>query len=62
MVSENAIKEAQLKLARQGVYIEPTSATAIAAVERIAQLAEKDESIVVPLTGSGLKGEPKLDE
>ena len=62
MVSENAIKEAQLKLAHQGVYIEPTSATAIAAAERIAQLAEKDASIVVPLTGSGLKGEPKLDD
>ena len=60
-VSENAIKEAQIKLAQQGVYIEPTSAAAVAAAERVAQLAGEDDVIVVPLTGSGLKGEPKLD-
>jgi threonine synthase len=57
-VEEEAIVEAQQRLARQGFYVEPTSATAVAAVERVARVAGPDETIVVPLTGSGLKGAP----
>ena len=43
------------------IYIEPTSATAIAALKHLSGLAMKDDVIVVPLTGSGLKGEPQLN-
>jgi threonine synthase len=57
-VEEDAILEAQERLARQGFYVEPTSATVIAALESVARLATVDETIVVPLTGSGLKGAP----
>jgi threonine synthase len=57
-VEEDAILEAQQRLARQGFYVEPTSATAVAALERVARVAGADEMIVVPLTGSGLKGVP----
>ncbi len=61
MVSEEEIKSAQLDLARHGIYIEPTSATAIAALKHLSGLAMKDDVIVVPLTGSGLKGKPQLN-
>jgi threonine synthase len=55
-VTEEAILAAQGELARAGFYVEPTSATAIAALPAVYELAEPDETIVVPLTGSGLKG------
>ena len=40
--------------------VEPTSATAVAALEVVLQQAAPDETVVVPLTGSGLKGSPVL--
>jgi threonine synthase len=61
MVEEQAIHVAQRKLARQGFYAEPTSATAVAALEQVEDLAEPEESVVIPLTGSGLKGSPVLE-
>jgi threonine synthase len=60
-VEEDAIVEAQQRLARQGFYVEPTSATAVAALDNVARVAGADETIVVPLTGSGLKGAPAVD-
>lgn len=60
-VEDEAILAAQKKLARQGFYVEPTSATAAAALEAVLPLAEPDHLVVVPLTGSGLKGSPRLD-
>ncbi|MGC9529432.1 MAG: threonine synthase [Candidatus Bipolaricaulaceae bacterium] len=57
-VSEEAIRSAQAELARrEGIYVEPTSAVAAAAVaELVAQgHVQPGESVVVPLTGSGLK-------
>jgi len=57
-VTEDAIQAAQNELARHGFYVEPTSATAVAALQTICQIAELQETIVVPLTGSGLKGAP----
>jgi threonine synthase len=51
-VSEDEIRAARSKLARQGIFVEPTSATAAAAVEKIRDLAG---ITVVSLTGSGLK-------
>ena len=59
-VDETEILDAQRALARQGMYVEPTSATAVAALPRVLEHARPDDVIVVPLTGSGLKGAPKL--
>lgn len=59
-VEDEATLAAQRQLARQGLYVEPTSATAVAALETVFRLAAPDETIVVPLTGSGLKGTPTL--
>ena len=42
-------------LARRGLYVEPTSAVAIAALARLRLVIEKEETTVVPLTGSGFK-------
>ena len=61
MVEEDAIHASRRLLAHQGFYAEPTSATAVAALERVNALAGPDDSIVIPLTGSGLKGSPVLE-
>jgi len=58
MVSEDAILSAQRDLARIGFYVEPTSATAVAALRSVSHLINPNEKIVIPLTGSGLKGAP----
>ncbi len=55
-VEDEATLAAQSQLAQQGLFVEPTSATAVAALEVVLGLAAPDETIVVPLTGSGLKG------
>ena len=56
-VSEEEIMEARSALARRGLFIEPTSAVAVAGLRRlIEQGAIKPvELTIVPLTGSGLK-------
>ncbi len=51
-VGEDEIRAARADLARQGIYVEPTSATAVAAMEKIHDLPGVT---VVSLTGSGLK-------
>jgi threonine synthase len=61
MVEEAAIHAARRLLAHQGFYAEPTSATVVAALEKVKTLAGPDASIVLPLTGSGLKGAPVLE-
>ncbi|OQY80776.1 MAG: hypothetical protein B6D41_20545 [Chloroflexi bacterium UTCFX4] len=53
--SEDEIRAARSKLARHGLYVEPTSATAIAVLEKIIASTHASETIVVSLTGSGLK-------
>jgi len=53
--TEDEIRAARLTLARHGIFVEPTSATAIAVFEKIAAQIGDQESIVVSLTGSGLK-------
>lgn len=57
-VEEDAILAAQRQLAHHGFYAEPTSATAFAALPAVFQLAQPRETVVAPLTGSGLKGSP----
>jgi threonine synthase len=59
-VGEEAIQDAQRQLASHGFYVEPTSATVIAALPAVAKWANAGDTIVVPLTGSGLKGEAHL--
>jgi threonine synthase len=51
-VGEDDIETARRKLARQGLFVEPTSATAFAALQKIGSLPGVT---VVSLTGSGLK-------
>jgi len=56
-VPEQAIIETSKELARQGIYVEPTSAHAAAAFDQListGQISDEQESVVV-LTGSGLK-------
>jgi len=60
-VAEDAIKAGQLKMAHQGLYAEPTSSVVVAALPQVYALAGPDEVIVLPLTGSGLKGSPVLE-
>jgi threonine synthase len=61
-VTDEAIGQAQTELAHHGLYVEPTSATVIAALEELFQRSEPDDTLVVPLTGSGLKGSPSLGD
>ena len=44
----------------EGVYAEPTSAAALAGLERLAQSGRvaPDDCVLVPITGSGLKDQP----
>jgi threonine synthase len=60
MVEEDDISAARQQMANHGFYIEPTSATVVAALNKVFRLAKTEETIVVPLTGSGLKGSPVL--
>lgn len=60
-VEEDDILAAQRQMAHLGFFIEPTSATAIAALPAVLERARPGEMIVVPLTGSGLKGAPAID-
>ena len=59
-VEDEATLQAQRQLARRGLYVEPTSATAVAALDVILPQVAPDETIAVPLTGSGLKGSPRM--
>ena len=56
-VSELEIGSAHQAIAERGLFVEPTSAAPLAALQRLverSQLAD-DERVLVPLTGSGLK-------
>jgi threonine synthase len=60
-IGENKIIEAQKMLAKQGFYVEPTSALAVAGLNELSSVIKDTETVVIPLTGNGLKGEPKQD-
>ena len=57
-VTDHEIEKALLEICNQGLYAEPTSATAIAAFRKLR--ASDDECIVAPLTGHGLKSTEKM--
>jgi len=59
-VTEYEIAQHQSRLAHEGFYVEPTSAAAVAALDQLCQRAHPDQTIVVPLTGSGLKSPPDV--
>ena len=52
--TEDEIRAARVNLARHGIFVEPTSATAIAVLDKISHTFQ-NETIVVSLTGNGLK-------
>lgn len=54
-VSEKEIKQALKEIYKLGIYIEPTSATAVAGVKNYLKIAKKKELIVSTFTGTGLK-------
>jgi threonine synthase len=58
IVRDEATLRAQRRLAHQGLFVEPTSATVVAALDQLLPQIDPDETLVAPLTGSGLKGEP----
>jgi threonine synthase len=54
-VSEPEVMRAHLRLARQGLFVEPTSATVAAALHRLVDVIDPTETVVAILTGHGLK-------
>lgn len=62
VVSESETLEALLHLARAGLFVEPTSATALAALRRARSegLIDAGERALLPLTGAGLKAVDKV--
>jgi len=60
MVDEDEIRNARQEMASRGFYIEPTSATAVAALKHVQPHIKPGETVVIPLTGSGLKGSPTI--
>ena len=61
-VSDDEIRAATRALARRGLYAEPTSAVAVAALDRFvaAGSIRSEETTVVVLTGSGLKSAERM--
>ena len=57
VVSEAEITAAHELIAKRGLYVEPTSAVALAALPYLVERTQlaADERVLVPLTGSGLK-------
>jgi threonine synthase len=64
LVDDEAIVAATLALARTGLYVEPTCAQALPALQSL--IAEgrilRGETTVMVLTGSGLKAGPRIEE
>jgi len=64
MLSEEEIAAATLELAGIGIYVEPTSAQAVAAFRKLlaAGTITPEQTTVLVLTGSGLKATPRIAE
>ena len=62
IVSEENIKDGIKILAKQGIYVEPTSAVIVKGFDHFAQaeIIRENDLIVSVLTGSGLKATDKL--
>jgi threonine synthase len=61
-VDDDAVWQALFELARHGVYVEPTSAVAVAGLLQLREqgLIEAPERVVVAITGSGLKAGDRI--
>ncbi len=64
VVSESEIEAAHGELARTGLYVEPTCASAAAALSKLldAGVVRPDETTVLILTGTGLKATQRIGE
>ena len=62
IVSEMEIIQGWKELSQRGVYVEPTSAFVVKAIDRLTNkgLLNQKDNIVLVLTGSGLKATKKL--
>ncbi len=60
VVEEQEIIESLLLMAKQGYFIEPTSAAVVAGVRQYMRQASAEELVVSVLTGTGLKSVDKL--
>ncbi|RLG88210.1 MAG: threonine synthase [Thermoprotei archaeon] len=62
LVNDHDVVQALKVLIHMGFVVEPTSATAYAALNKLINdgIVEKGETVVIPLTGSGLKMTKKL--
>jgi threonine synthase len=63
-VDDDALWKALLGMARHGVYLEPTSAIAVAGLEALRQqgVVGPSEEVVVAITGSGLKAGDRIGQ
>ncbi|WP_304942317.1 threonine synthase [Vallitalea guaymasensis] len=61
-VTENEIKEALFEIGEKGFYIEPTSATGFAGLNRLISenIINKNEDTVIIISGNGLKATDKI--
>ena len=64
LVSEDDIQTALFDLAREGVYVEPTSAQVVAGLKQLVAMGRirSDETTVLVMTGSGLKATGRIAE
>jgi len=58
-IDEDDILQGQAIAAKLGYYIEPTSALVIAGFKKLQPEINKDERVILILTGNGLKGAPR---
>jgi threonine synthase len=61
-VSDPDVLDAQGRLARHGIWVEPTSATVLAAYRKLEAQIDPSDSVMLALTGSGLKSPATFDE
>lgn len=59
-VEEEEIRQAQKELASHSFYAEPTSSTVAAALFKLLPMIPSGDVVVLPLTGTGLKGSPTI--
>lgn len=60
-VTEDEVQDYHVRLARRGLFVEPTSATVAVALDKVRDLIQPDETVVAVLTGHGLKNPPQVD-
>jgi threonine synthase len=59
-ITDDEVMRSHRRLAEQGLFVEPTSATVPAALSKVSELFAPDETVVAFLSGHGLKNPPAL--